>query len=259
MTVDLKKIKEKLDKLQNPGSGRKTWRPSLDKDNKIRILENPHSDDPFPEIYFHYLGRNSVMCLYRTHGEECPICDFVRELWDSEDKVDVDMAKKLSARRRSFAPVVDRSDPTLTPKWWGFGSTVYEKLLGYCLNEQYEGYLDTKKGLDATVELKQIKGKKYPDTDVILDRKETPLADSAKEIKEILGNVVPLEQVYEKPDISEVVKKFQSWIKKKEANEPWDDSGKDDSKTEETRGSKDDDDTGYDDVAEAFRTAADKE
>ena len=59
MTIDLKKMREKLEKLQNKGGNRSMfWRPS-DGEQTIRIV--PTADgDPFKEYWFHdNLGNNA--------------------------------------------------------------------------------------------------------------------------------------------------------------------------------------------------------
>ena len=113
MGIDLKKMKEKLGRLQNGGrSGGKSnfWRPQ-DGEQTIRIV--PTADgDPFKEYWFHYnLGQNAgFLSPKKNFGEEDPLNDFIRSLYQEGTEDSIKMAKSLNARQRFFAPVIVRGE-----------------------------------------------------------------------------------------------------------------------------------------------------
>ena len=53
MAIDLKKMRAKLDAMQNKGKGKSNWWKPSDGDQSIRIVPTPDGD-PFKEHWFHY-------------------------------------------------------------------------------------------------------------------------------------------------------------------------------------------------------------
>ena len=151
MGIDLKKMREKLGRLQNGGrSGGKSnfWRPQ-DGEQTIRIV--PTADgDPFKEYWFHYnLGQNAgFLSPKKNFGEDDPLNDFIRSLYQEGTEDSIKMAKSLNARQRFFAPVIVRGEENAGVRVWGFGKTVYEQLLNLVLNPEYGDITDPTEGTD---------------------------------------------------------------------------------------------------------------
>ena len=123
MGIDLKKMRAKLASLSNKGGNGKSafWRPQ-DGEQSIRIV--PTADgDPFKEYFFHYnLGKNpGFLCPKRNFGDDCPVCNFVRTLYNEGDEESVKMAKKLNSRQRFFSPVLVRGEEAEGVRVWGYG------------------------------------------------------------------------------------------------------------------------------------------
>ena len=88
MGIDMSKMKERLTALNQRGEKGKNnfWRPK-DGDTTIRIV--PTEDgDPFRDFWFHYnVGKNAgFMCPKKNFGDYCPVCDFVRKLYNDGDE-----------------------------------------------------------------------------------------------------------------------------------------------------------------------------
>ena len=125
MAINLEAMRAKLEKSKNGGKKKSDgtkWRPQQG-DQTIRIL--PTADgDPFKEYHFHYnVGRNpGILCNKRTHGEDCPICDFASKLWregvDNNDEVAKKEAKQLFARNRYYSPILVRGMESEGVKVW---------------------------------------------------------------------------------------------------------------------------------------------
>ena len=128
MGINLQKMKEKLAALNSKGDSKKSafWRPQ-DGEQTIRIV--PTADgDPFKEFFFHYnLGNNpGFLCPKRNFGDDCPVCNFVRTLYNEGDEESVKMAKSLNARQRFFSPVLVRGEEEEGARVWGYGKMAYQ-------------------------------------------------------------------------------------------------------------------------------------
>ena len=221
MVVDLERIKAKLAKLKDPKGNsnfgpRMTWKPKPEgEESQIRFIQYPYGEDPFVEMWFHYgVGRGrSIVCPQRMSGRVCPICEFTSELWQSTEEADKNTAKKIGAKQRFYAAVVDRGEAEASPKFYGFGKTVYTYLLELLLNPDYEEYLDPVDGLDFIVSSEKKQGKMYPETTLTPKRKSTPLASGNKGIQEIIGNIKPIDEVFQVTPVSEIKERLSEFLK----------------------------------------------
>ena len=101
MAIDMKKMKAKYAALQNRGRGnnKSMWFRPQDGEQVIRIV--PTADgDPFKEFWLHYgVGKNpAFLSLKRNFGQDDPLDDFVRALYNEGDEESIKMAKSLSAK-----------------------------------------------------------------------------------------------------------------------------------------------------------------
>ncbi len=198
MSVNLDKIRQKLEALKNGnGGGNSFWKPNKDKPSTIRMVAyNP--DDPFPTFWMHYNIGQSFACPRNNFKKACPACELAEKLKKSGDPVDAEQAKKFYAKQRYFAVVVDRSDEQLTPKFWGFSFGMYLSLMEKFNDPDYQTYMDENEGLDAVVILKAAGGaKKFPEPELTFKRKESPIAASAKEIARIKSEIKKIESCFQ--------------------------------------------------------------
>jgi len=229
--MDLDKLRSKLEQLKNPGSTNFTsniWKPKKDgEESRIRLIHYPFSDDPFVELWFYYgIGQGpGILSPRRMSGRSDPIWDLAQELRESGDEKDLELAKTLSPKQRIYAVVVDRDDPSQTPKYWGFGKMVYQELLEKIFNEEYGNYMDPNKGIDITVKSEKKAGKRYPETSLTFSRRETPLADSEDKIDKILKSIKPIEDVFKPMATAEIKKRLQDWLSFSEEEVVNEDSG----------------------------------
>jgi hypothetical protein len=216
----MNRLRDKLEQLKNPGarrSRRPIWRPNQDGEEcMIRLIQYPYGEDPFVELWFHYgVGQGpgaNFLCPRLNHGKACPVCEFASSLIKSDDEQDKALAKKMFAKQRVHAIVVDRADSTNTPKFWGFGKQVYQTLLETLVDEDYGNYLDPYEGLDVKVKYQKAQGQAYPSTTVKFARKETPLADSDAEVQQILSKIPKADDVFESVTRSQIEEQLNSWL-----------------------------------------------
>ena len=199
MGINLAKMKEKLDALENRGQKKSVfWRPE-DGEQTIRIV--PTADgDPFKEYWFHYnLGKNAgFLSPKKNFGEEDPLNDFIRQLYKDGSEDSIKMAKNLSARQRFFAPVIVRGEEDQGVRLWGFGKTAYRELLGLVLNPEYGDITDVAEGTDLTIQYGKPPGAQFPQTSITPRRKPSPLAESEAEISAFLDQIPDFTEVFER-------------------------------------------------------------
>ena len=189
MAINMDKMKQKLESLQGNGNKKSAfWRPQ-DGEQTIRIV--PTADgDPFKEYWFHYnLGNNpGFLSPKKNFGEECPLDNYVRDLYRQGDEESIKMAKSLSARQRFFSPVVVRGEEEEGVRIWGFGKMAYQELLNLVLNPDYGDITDTDEGTDLVI--------KYGKT--------SKLFDEDNKVTEALNGIPDFDTVFEKKTPQEV-------------------------------------------------------
>lgn len=208
------RIKAKLAQLNNKTGGGAYWTPPKEGKATIRMFAYPHSEDPFLEYWFHYgLGNQSFLCPQKNGKGACAACEASKALYNSKDPSAKEFAKKIFAKQRFYGVVIDRADEEPTPKYWGFGQTVYLNFLTKLSEDggDYENFLDVDSGLDLVVEMVKPAGKTMSTTNVDFKRRESPLAASKQQIKAILEAVRPAEEVFVIPTSEEVQRKIDEW------------------------------------------------
>ena len=175
MAIDLKKMRNKLNRLEGKGGSSAFWKPQ-DGDQTIRILPSPDGD-PFKEYWFHYnLGNNrGFLSPKRNFGEEDPLNDFVRQLFNSGSEEDIKMAKNLMARQRFFSPVIVRGEEDKGVRLWGYGKMAYKELVTLALNPDYDDITDPQTGTDLVINYGKPAGAQFPKTTITPRRRSSPL------------------------------------------------------------------------------------
>ena len=213
MAINLEAMRAKLEKSKNGGKKKSDgtkWRPQQG-DQTIRIL--PTADgDPFKEYHFHYnVGRNpGILCNKRTHGEDCPICDFASKLWregvDNNDEVAKKEAKQLFARNRYYSPILVRGMESEGVKVWAYGKQAYQTLLGYVLDPDYGDVTDPETGTDIVLNY-DVPGTpgSFPKTTLKPRRRPSVLCDdSIADCATLLDSVPDFESLFDKKTTEEL-------------------------------------------------------
>ena len=200
MAIDLNKMKAKLDALENRGGGQKSvfWRPE-DGEQTIRIV--PTADgDPFKEYWFHYnLGKNAgFLSPKKNFGQDDPLNDFIRQLYNEGSDDSVKMAKNLSARQRFFAPVVVRGEEDKGVRLWGFGKTAYKELLNLVLNPDYGDITDPEEGTDLVITYGKPPGAQFPQTNITPRRKTSRMMKSDEDVARSLDSIPDFTTVFDR-------------------------------------------------------------
>ena len=220
--MDLNQIKNRLERLNNPGGGKKGdfkanfWRPPVGEKSQIRLVPYKHNKSfPFSELYFYFgIGKPRMIAL--TNFEESdPIMEFASQLRKTGEKDNVELAKKLFPKLRVFAPVVVRGEEDKGVRFWEFGKMVYQELLGVMSDEDYGDITDISKGRDINVEVIPAKetGKMFNTTTVRVKPNQTALADDAKTVESLLDDQKDLVSLFKKYTFDEMKNELQGWLK----------------------------------------------
>jgi hypothetical protein len=180
MAINIDKMKQRKAALEGKGGNRDNfWRPQ-DGEQCIRIV--PTSDgDPFKDFWFHYnVGNNpGFLSPKKNFGEDDPLNDFVRKLFNEGTEESIKMAKSLMARQRFFSPVLVRGEEEKGVRIWGYGKMVYEQLLNLVLNPEYGDITDTETGTDLVLHYGKPQGASFPQTKLTPRRRSSVLCDDA--------------------------------------------------------------------------------
>ena len=205
MGIDIKKVRLRMDKLQNKGGGdSRFWRPE-DGESVIRIVPTPDGD-PFKDYWFHYnVGKNSgFLSPKRNFGEDDPLDSFVRELFNEGTDDSIKMAKNLMARQRFFSPVLVRGEEEKGVRIWGYGKMAYEKLLSLVLNPEYGDITSPEEGTDLVIHYGKPAGASFPQTKITPRRQNSPLDEDSAKTAEHLESVPDYGTLFERKTPEEV-------------------------------------------------------
>jgi len=219
MGIDLAKIRQKYQQLRSKGGGNKDlfWRPN-DGEQVVRILPTPDGD-PFKEYWFHYnLGKNpGFLSPKKNFGDNDPLDDFIRKLFNEGTEDSIKMAKNLMARQRFFSPVIVRGEENKGVRLWGYGKTVYETLLGLVLNPDYGDITDPHEGTDLTLVYGKPPGAQFPQTKIQPRRRTSAVVEDDAQLKDILAHEVEWDTVFARKTSEEVQVMLDEWLGSEDA------------------------------------------
>jgi hypothetical protein len=215
MSINLDAIRGRLNKLQNTGSTKNNlWKPSPGK-TQVRIVPYKfNKENPFIELYFHYNINNKSYLSPMSFGRPDPICEFADKLKRMGDKEDWKAAKKMEPKLRTFVPVVVRGEEAEGVRFWGFGKTVYQELLGYIADPDYGDITDPNTGRDITIEYTSAEdaGASYPVTTIRMKPKETLLSEDAATQANFLQNQTNITDIYQELSYAELKGVLEGWL-----------------------------------------------
>jgi archaellum component FlaC len=228
MAINLDAIRGRLNKLQNTTSrGVEQWKPAPGK-HQVRLVPYKfNKENPFIELLFHYGINNKTYLSPSSFGRPDPIVEFAEKLKRMGDKEDWKAAKKMEPKLRTFVPVLVRGEEGEGVRFWGFGKTVYQEILGYIADPDYGDISDAETGRDIVVEVVSAEdsGTSYPVTTIRVKPKETPLAESDEKIAKFLNEQKDITELYQELSYAELKSVLENWLNPS--------AGKDDDEIEE--------------------------
>ena len=220
--MDINSIRKRLNQLQTTNNRTSNlWKPQPGK-QVIRVLPYKHNkDNPFIELFFHFGLNNKTYLSPISFGRPDPIEEFAQKLKTSGNREEYQMARKLEAKMRTFAPVIVRGEEAQGVRFWGFGKTVYQELLGIIADPDYGDISDPMTGRDIVVERQTPAeaGNQYGKTTIRVKPNQTELADNAKMQKELLENQPNYAELYTEPTYDELKEHLQNFLNPSAAEE----------------------------------------
>jgi len=188
------------------------WKPEKGQ-SIIRIVPYKfNKDNPFIELFFHYNINNKSYLSPISFGRPDPIVEFAEKLKRTGDKEDWKAGKNMEPKLRTFAPVIIRGKENEGVKFWGFGKTVYQDILGYIADPDYGDITDPINGRDIVLDVMQENGKTYPTTTIRIKPKESKISDDPQTIKDILQNQKDITELYEEMTYQQLKSVLENWL-----------------------------------------------
>ena len=215
MAINLDAIRGRLNKLQNTGSTKNNlWKPANGK-TQVRIVPYKfNKENPFIELYFHYNINNKTYLSPMSFGRPDPIVEFADKLKRMGDKEDWKAAKAMEPKLRTFVPVIVRGEEGEGIRFWGFGKTVYQEILGYIADPDYGDITDPLSGRDLTIEYKSAEeaGTSYPTTTIRVKPSTSPITEDEAKIQNLLENQTEITELYSELSYDELKSVLEGWL-----------------------------------------------
>ena len=215
MSIDFEAIKRKLERLSGTTRNRSAmWKPTEGEEHTVRLLSFPDNDgQPFKELQFYYNipGQRGLLAPSQF-GKKDPIQELINKLRDEGSKESYEMAKKLYPKMRIYAACIVRGEEDKGPQIWGFGKTVYQKLLSLMLDEDYGDITDPSSGRDVKVACNKNPGQQWAMTAVTPRGKSTPLSTDASQAKEWLTTIPNVDDIFTCKSYDELSTIINNWL-----------------------------------------------
>jgi hypothetical protein len=181
----------------------------------VRIVPYKFNKDiPFIELYFHYNINNKTYLSPMSFGRPDPIVEFAEKLKRTGDTDDWKAGKKMEPKLRTFVPVIVRGKESEGVKFWGFGKTVYQDILGYIADPDYGDITDPNTGRDIVLEVMSAEesNASYPTTTIRVKPAVSKLADSTETIQQLLDGQKEITELYQELSYAELKSVLENWL-----------------------------------------------
>jgi hypothetical protein len=213
--MDINSIRKRLTQLQTTSNRTSNlWKPQPGK-QVIRVLPYKHNkDNPFIELFFHFGLNNKTYLSPITFGRPDPIEEFAQKLKTSGNREEYQMARKLEAKMRTFAPVIVRGEEAQGVRFWGFGKTVYQELLSVIADPDYGDITEAVNGRDISVEFitAEESGASFPKTNIRVKPNQTPITEDKAQLEGLLDNQKDITELYQELSYEELTEVLNQWL-----------------------------------------------
>ena len=220
--MDISLALKRFNSLQNnTKKSDSIWKPANGK-SQIRIVPYKFNKDlPFIELYFHYNINNKTYLSPISFGRPDPIVEFAEKLKRMGDKEDWKAAKAMEPKLRTFVPIIVRGEEGDGVRFWGFGKTVYQEILGYIADPDYGDITDPTAGRDLTVEYVSAEdaGTSYPTTTLRVKPNPTPVSEDSAKAKSFIDEQTAITELYQELSYDELKNVLESWLDPTKAEE----------------------------------------
>ena len=219
--MDLDAIKSRLNQLQNTQTNA-FWKPQPGK-SQVRIVPYKHDkSNPFSELFFHYsLVPNKTVVSPLSFGRPDPVQQFADKLKSTGNKDEWIQGKRIEPKMRTFVPVIVRGEESEGVKFWGFGKTVYQELLGIIADPDYGDISDSLTGRDIVVERQTPAeaGNQYGKTTIRVKPNVTALSDDSNLLQRLLDEQPDIKELYQEPTFDELKEHLSGFLNPSDSTE----------------------------------------
>ena len=219
--MDLDAIKSRLNQLQNTQTNA-FWKPQPGK-SQVRIVPYKHDkNNPFSELFFHYsLVPNKTVLSPLSYGRPDPVQQFADKLKSTGNKDEWIQGKRIEPKMRTFVPVIVRGEESEGVKFWGFGKTVYQELLGIIADPDYGDISDSTTGRDIVVERQTPAeaGNQYGKTTIRVKPNVTALSDDSNLLQKLLDEQPAIKELYNEPTFDELKEHLGNFLNPSDSTE----------------------------------------
>ena len=122
---------------------------------------------------------------------------------------------------RTFAPVIVRGQESEGVKFWGFGKTVYQELLGVIADPDYGDITDPMNGRDIGIERQTPAeaGNQYGKTTVRVKPNQTPITEDKSVLEGVMENQSDLTELYNEPTYDELKEVLANYLNPSDESE----------------------------------------
>jgi hypothetical protein len=120
----------------------------------------------------------------------------------------------MEPKLRTFAPVIVRGKENEGVKFWGFGKTVYQDILGYIADPDYGDITDPINGRDIVLEITSAEESNaaYPTTTIRVKPSQSKVADTPEAIQSVLENQKDITELYSELSYAELKGVLENWL-----------------------------------------------
>lgn len=213
--MDISLALKRFNSLQNTSKKSDLlWKPTPGK-HQIRLVPYLYNKDiPFIELYFHYNINNKTYLSPISFGRPDPIVEFAEKLKRTGDTEDWKAGKKMEPKLRTFVPVVIRGKENEGVKFWGFGKTVYQDILGYIADPDYGDITDPLNGRDIVVEIQSAEesGTNYQATTIRVKPAVSKLHADDATLTNLLEKQKDITELYQELSYNELKGILENWL-----------------------------------------------
>jgi hypothetical protein len=149
-----------------------------------------------------------------SFGRPDPIVEFAEKLKRTGDTDDWKAGKKMEPKLRTFVPVIVRGKESEGVKFWGFGKTVYQDILGYIADPDYGDITDPNTGRDIVLDVMSAEesNASYPTTTIRVKPATSKLADTPEQIQQLLNAQKEITELYQELSYAELKSVLENWL-----------------------------------------------
>jgi hypothetical protein len=120
----------------------------------------------------------------------------------------------MEPKLRTFVPVIVRGKESEGVKFWGFGKTVYQDILGYIADPDYGDITDPLTGRDIVLDVTSAEESNaaYPTTAIRIKPAQTKLAETPEQIEQLLDGQKEITELYSELSYAELKSVLENWL-----------------------------------------------